>query len=227
MLTEKTRITVVDDETLVNDLLSFYFREHEDIEIINMFSSGESFITELRNNQMVPDIVLLELKIGEVNGMEVISLLKSEYPSVKIIVVSSFYKETFMGYMFKLGVNAFTPKNIPLDELISLIKEVRNNDFYFTKEQYVALKDQISSKVPKPKLSESEKLTERELEVLKLICEQRTTVEIADKLFVTKRTVEGHRSNLLLKTCTKNTVGLVIWAVQNQVININDYVTNY
>jgi DNA-binding NarL/FixJ family response regulator len=89
-------------------------------------------------------------------------------------------------------------------------------------EQIEVMRSQIATTAPAPVLSTEEALTDREVEILQLICKQFTAQQIADKLFITKRTVEGHKSNLLLKTSAKNTAGLVIYAIQKQIINIDD-----
>lgn len=216
-------IALVDDEALITDLLGNYFEQDSLISVEGVYNKGELFFKALDDQSIHPEIVLLDLKMKEMNGMEVTALLKENYPEIKIIIMSSYYKTSFMGFMLKSGVNAFIPKGTSLDKLSTIIREVSKNDFYFMKEHVEIMKQQISSKVPQPKFTEKEKLTSRELEVLNLICLQHTTQEIADKLFITVRTVEGHRSNLLLKSGVKNMAGLIIWAVQNELIDINDF----
>jgi DNA-binding NarL/FixJ family response regulator len=105
--------------------------------------------------------------------------------------------------------------------LTTAIIEVHSKGYYFLEEQVEVMRTQISSNAPSPNLTSAEALTERELEILQLICQQCTAQQIADKLFITKRTVEGHKSNLLLKTSAKNTAGLVIYAIQKKLINID------
>jgi DNA-binding NarL/FixJ family response regulator len=217
------RLTLIADEGLITDLLDNYFKNDPLISVEGIYNNGKLFFEDLNNGIIQPEIILLDLKMKEMNGMEVTSILKENFPTIKIIIMSSYYKTSFMGFMLKSGVNAFIPKGISLEKLSAIIREVSKNDFFFMKEHVEIMKQQISSKVPQPKFSEKDKLTSRELEVLNLICLQHTTQEIADKLFVTVRTVEGHRSNLLLKSGVKNMAGLIIWAVQNELIDINDF----
>jgi DNA-binding NarL/FixJ family response regulator len=127
-----------------------------------------------------------------------------------------------MGYMLKLGVNAFLPKGVEPQLLSEAVRETFTRGYFFMDEQIEVMRRQISSNVPEPALSTEESLSEREIEILKLICQQYTAQQIADKLFITKRTVEGHKSSLLLKTSAKNTAGLVIYAVQKKIIDIDD-----
>lgn len=216
------RIAIVDDEALIVMLLRDYFLKHKNILVTLTANDGSTFIESLRNAESPPDIVLLDLQMKELNGIDTATILKKEFPDLKIIVVSSYYKKTLMGYMLKLGVNAFLPKGILPEQLAEAIEEVYNKGYYFVEEQIDVMRNQISSKTPAPSFASEEELSEREIEVLKLICQQYTAPQIADKLFISPRTVEGHKSNLLLKTSARNLAGLVIYAVQKNIINIDD-----
>lgn len=216
------RIGIVDDEALIVMLLSDFFSKHERIVVELTATGGQEIIDAFRSSQSIPEILLLDLQMGEMNGIDTATILKEEYPELKIIVVSSHYKKSFMGYMLKLGVNAFLPKGIAPQLLAEAVEEVHSKGFYFMGEQIEVMRNQISSNVPVPTLTTEESLTEREVEVLKLLCMQYTAPQIAEKLFITKRTVEGHKTNLLTKTSSKNIAGLVIYAIQKQIIDIND-----
>lgn len=216
------KIGIVDDEALIVMLLSDFFSKHERIVVELTATSGSQIIDEFRAAQCIPEILLLDLQMGEMNGIEAATILKQDNPDLKIIVVSSHYKKSFMGYMLKLGVNAFLPKGIAPQLLAEAIEEVHAKGFYFMGEQIEVMRNQISSSAPAPVFKTEETLSDREVEVLRLICMEYTAQEIADKLFITKRTVEGHKSNLLTKTSTKNTAGLVIYAIQKQIIDIDD-----
>ena len=212
------KIALVDDDNLIVQLLDAYFRSNESITVIMKANDGSVFLEQLKTAPEIPDIVLLDLRMQQMDGIETTELLKEQYPSVKIIVISSHYKSSFMGYMLKTGVNAFIPKEISPDLLEQVIYAVAKTGYYFSEEHVEAMRQHISMKAPRPKLTTEEVLTSRELEILKLICQQFSTVEIAEKLFITKRTVEGHKANLLLKTGVRNTAGLVIYAIRHQII---------
>lgn len=216
------RIAIVDDEALIVMLLCDYFQKQKNISVTLTANDGSTFIESLKNVESTPDVVLLDLHMKELNGIDTATILKKEFPDMKIIVVSSYYKKSFMGYMLKLGVNAFLPKGILPEQLSKAIEEVYAKGYYFIEEQIDTMRNQISSKAPAPTFSSEEELSEREIEVLKLICQQYTAQQIADKLFISSRTVEGHKSNLLQKTSARNLAGLVIYAVQKNIINIDD-----
>jgi DNA-binding NarL/FixJ family response regulator len=219
----KISIAIVDDEALIVMLLSDYFSKHPGIEVSFTANDGTQLIDYLGETESPPDIVLLDLQMKEMNGIDTATILKKEFSDLKIIVVSSFYKKSFMGYMLKLGINAFLPKGIHPEQLVEAIEDVYTKGFYFMEEQIEVMRNQISSNAPAPSLSTEEELTDREMDVLKLICQQYTAPQIAEMLYISPRTVEGHKSNLLIKTSARNLAGLVIYAVQRNIIEIDDF----
>jgi DNA-binding NarL/FixJ family response regulator len=216
---EVIKIGVVDDEMLIVQLLDDYFRKVDTIDVILKAGNGRELIDQLEQTQIHPEIIILDLRMKEMDGIETTTYLREHYPDIRIIVMSSHYMPSFMGYMLKTGVNAFIPKEISPDFLTTVIHSVKQLGYYFSEEHIAAMRTQIAPKVPRPKLTQQAMLSEREIEILKLICQQMTSQEIADKLFIARRTVEGHKGNLLLKTATKNTAGLVIYAIQNNLID--------
>lgn len=220
----KIDIAIVDDDTLVVQLLSVFLQQENNLTIVVTANSGNSFLKKLKEVEKTPDIVLLDIRMDDGDGLETIGVLKISYPQLKIIVISSYYRASSIGYMLKLGVHAFLPKETDKEELIHIIQEVYHKDHFFTSEQVAVLREQVSHKTPKHYANTKEALSTRELEVLQLICQQFTAKEIAEKLFVTTKTIEAHKSNLLLKTGVKNTAGLIIYAVQNKLVNASDIV---
>lgn len=217
------QIALIDDDSLIVQLLTDYLNKITNFEVSITANSGNVFIEKLKI-EPTPDIVIIDLKMNDGNGLETIPVLTKSYPNLKIIALSSYYKPSFMGHLLKAGANAFLSKETDKEELVYIINEVVEKGHYFSAEQFNVLRDQISHKTIQTQLYKKEKLSPRELEVLKLICQQLTAREIADKLFVSTKTVEAHRSNLLLKTGVKNTAGLIIYATQQQLINPNDFV---
>lgn len=213
------RIAIVDDDALIVELIQSYLGQQNQIDVVLTANSGEEFLPLLNKQEVLPDVVLLDLKMKEMSGVEVTSTLKTAYPNIHVIVMSSHYKLSFMGFMLKSGVAAFIPKGISPVELLSIIQEVAEKGFFFLPEQLTILRNQISSKSPQPVLNDANALSERELEILKLICQQKTAPEIAEILFIATRTVEGHKNNLFAKTGARNVAGLVIYSVQNQLID--------
>ncbi|WP_196892233.1 response regulator transcription factor [Aureivirga marina] len=220
----KTKLGIVDDDKLIVQLLSGYFKNTERIETILVANGGNEFLEKIKSDIELPEVILLDLRMKDGDGLMVLEELKKMNSTIKIIVLTTFYKASFFGQMLKLGVHAFLPKEIDQEELVEIIETVKNQGFYFTPEQVTVMRRQVSGKIPKLQIDEKQKLTNREIEVLELLCQQLSTKEIADKLFLSVKTIESHKTNLYVKTGAKNTAGLIIYAVQNKIINPDELV---
>lgn len=216
------KIGIVDDDSLFVQLLKNYIEKDNRYEVVHTSKSGNLFLGE-RNTDFI-DILLLDLRMADGDGIEVLSALSRQESEIKIIVLSSFYRRSFMGQMLKMGAHAFLPKEIELDELLNVINAVYRNGHYFSDEQVKVMREQLSNKLPEFHAYSKDDLTEREIDVLKLVCQQMSTKEIADNLCISPKTVETHKTNLMIKTCVKNMAGLVIYAVQNHIVDANEIV---
>jgi DNA-binding NarL/FixJ family response regulator len=219
---ENITIAITDDDALIVSLLQGYLQSIEGLDVVLTANSGEEFLESLTTTAIQPQIALLDLKMAGMDGVEVTQQLKDNYPDIKVIVISSHYQKLFMGFMLKTGVAAFLPKGISPVELVNIIRTVNTQGYYFKDDQIAVLREQIPAKVPKPVLQEEELLSEREIDVLKLICQQKTAKEIGDLLYITQRTTEGHKNNLFAKTGAKNIAGLVIYAIQQGIIRVDE-----
>lgn len=217
------QLAIVDDEQLIVKLLEGFFMQQANTNVLLFAFSGEEFLEQLKTAKVLPDVILMDLRMKELDGTQVTNILKEQYPSINTIVVSSHYKESFMGHMLKMGVSAFLPKGILPDQLLEIIQIVYEKGYYFLPDQVDVMRTQITARAPKPKFTVEASFTNREKEILQLICQQHTAQEIANKLFITKRTVEGHKNRLLSKTGVKNTAGLVIYAIQNKLVDITSF----
>jgi len=215
------KLAIVDDEELIVSLLQDFLIQDQEIDISITANSGNDFLNKLKASTIKPDIVLMDMRMKDKDGIDTTIEMKKIYPEIKVISISSYYKKSFMGFMMRSGVSAFIPKSISPDALINVIHEVNKKSYYFMPEQVDIMRKQFSDKSPKPELnSQKLDLSDRENEVLKLICEENTAQEIAAKLCVSKRTIDGHRINLLAKTGAKNTAGLVMYALKNGIIDM-------
>ncbi|MFO7880886.1 MAG: response regulator [Bacteroidota bacterium] len=215
-------LAIVDDETLIVSLLKEFLDREDDLHIIHTAASGTEFLGFMKKTEQVPDIVLMDLRMKGLDGVETTIRLKEQWPDVKVISVSSYYKKSFMGYMLKSGVSAFLPKGLSPEKLVSVIREVHNKSYYFLPEQMDVMREQFAANIPKPELErQGNILSDREKEILLFICRQMTAQEIAEKLNVSKRTVDGHRNNIFLKTGVKNLAGLVLYAIKYGIIDLH------
>ena len=212
-------IALVDDEVLFVEGLSLLFSNVEHINVTTTANSSLEFLEVLEDNLETnfPDIALVDIQMKPMDGFELVEVLKDKYPDLKIIILSSHYKSNVLGHMIKLGVSAFIPKNANKELLVTAIESVNNSGVYFTQTDQEMLMKFMNSKSKKLTLNVNGELSNREIEVVKLICCEHTNQEIADQLFLSKRTVESHRQRILEKVGAKNTVGLVVYAIANKI----------
>ena len=170
--------------------------------------------------QRVPDVVLLDLQMPDVNGMDATKQLLKAYPDLKIIVISMHSTDDFIAHMLKLGVRSYLPKDVDKELLSNAIAAVVAEGYYFTDNISRAMMRGLHTPAPsKPSFQPMAiVLTPRETEVLTLICRGHSTAKIAEYLFISDRTVEGHRKNLLEKTNTTNAVSLALYAVKHRLL---------
>lgn len=211
------KIVLVDDEVLFRKGISFLLQKEKNIEVLFEASNGEELISHLNNNEAKPDIIIMDLKMPVLNGVEATKIIRKFFPEIKIIALTSYDTKAFVINMIQVGAVAYLIKNTTPKDLTNTINEVACKGFYYNENILKTIKDTIlTTKNSKINL-ETSFLSPREIEILQLICNQKTTAEIAEKLFLSPRTVEGHRNNLLLKTESRNIAGLVVYAIQNEI----------
>jgi DNA-binding NarL/FixJ family response regulator len=213
------KIILVDDEILFRKGISFLLSREKNIDIIFEAADGEELIDFLQNNlKKHPDIIIMDLKMPGINGVEATKIIHSEFPKLKIIALTSYNSKSFIANMIDVGAVSYLIKNATPLELITTINEVALKGFYYTDDVMKIIQEDVLTSKKTKSIFDNNFLTTRERDVLKLICSQKSTIEIAEDLFISPRTVEGHRNNLLLKTESRNIAGLVVYAVQNEII---------
>ncbi len=218
-MNEMIKIALVDDETLLVEGFSIMFSNIKNIQVVKTANNGLGFLYALEESSEsdFPDIVLVDIQMKPMDGFELVEILREKYPNLKIIILSSHYKSNVFGHMIKLGVSAFIPKNATKKLLIEAIDSVYHYGVYFTQTDQEMLAKYMSSRSKKVRFNSHDLLSKRENEILKLICLEYTNQEIGSKLFISKRTVENHRHKILEKIGAKNTVGLVVYAIANDI----------
>jgi DNA-binding NarL/FixJ family response regulator len=182
------------------------------IDIIGEASNGKEFLEILDRHK--PDLVIMDINMPIMNGIDATQKAMAKYPDLKVLVLSMYGDENYYNTMINLGVQGFILKESDYNELERAISALVNNNHYFSQQlllNIIRKKDDNNSGV---------KLTQRESQVLKLICQGFSNAEIADKLFLSVRTVEKHRAELLARTSSPNSVSLVMYAVRNRLVEI-------
>ncbi len=214
------KIAIADDEALFRKGMKLILDAYENLEVILEAENGKDLIRKLQLAETSPDVLLLDLKMPEMNGIEAAKIVREHYPDIKIIVLSTHFSRAFVINMIEIGAASYLPKNSEPEEVIETIQAVSAKGFHYNNEVLGIIRENMVSKT-KSKAQFTHDLTEREKEILQLICEQNTTPEIAKKLFISPRTVDGHRNNLLSKLNCKNIAGLVVFALQNKVVDVS------
>jgi len=210
------KITLVDDHTLFRNGLKTLLNSNKGFKVFSEATNGKEFIDDLTNG--VPDIVLMDINMPVMDGIEATEIALSKFPDIKIIALSMFGEEEYYYKMINAGVKGFILKNSEIGEVIEAINQVMAGNSYFSQELlYNVIKNFKTHKEP---VDETAQLSKRELQVLEEICKGLSNQEIADNLFISKRTVDKHRANLLSKTNSKNTANLIMYAIKNKLITI-------
>jgi DNA-binding NarL/FixJ family response regulator len=219
----KIKIVLVEDQRLFRDGMLSLLKDVEDFEMMGVMENGKIFLDKLATYPVKPDIVLLDLNMPEMNGVEVSKVLQRKYPDIKVIILTVYDQERFINKMVEAGASSYLVKNCDLEEVIHSIRTVYKSDFYFNDNVIKAMRNASKSKgnITQNNGNVQIELTDREKLILQLICKELTNSEIAEKLQLSTRTVDGHRNNILAKTGCRNTAGLVLYAVNNGIFESN------
>ena len=217
---KKLRIYIVDDHKLFREGLKLLLSTQDFVHQIYEASSGRDFIENL--SFVDCDLVLMDIEMPEMNGIEATEQALRIRPDLKVIVLSMYGDEQYYYKMVDVGVKGFVLKNSGIEKVIAAIRAVAAGENYFSEELLVNILNNMrdgGQHKPEPETPDNE-ISERELEILYHVCLGLSNQEIADKLFISKRTVDKHRANLLSKTGCRNTAALVMYAIKNKMINI-------
>jgi len=209
------RIFLVDDHRIFRESLSLLLTQEKVGHIIAEASNGKEFLEKLDQN--LPDLVFMDILMPVMDGMEATKIAIEKYPDLKIIALTSSDDEKYYHRMVSSGVKGFILKNSGILEVEQAINEIMQGGCWFSNE----ILRKIIAKVGKkdPELEENQ-LTKRETEVLVLICKGFQNEQIADELHISYETVRSHKSNLLAKTKSQNLASLILYAIKNRVIEI-------
>jgi DNA-binding NarL/FixJ family response regulator len=213
---KKIKITIADDYKIFREGLKISLAADSDFEFLHEADNGEDLISNIEKDR--PDVILMDLKMPIMDGMEATQIIRKKYNDIKILVVSMYEEDKFIIHLMEIGANCYLLKNSEPDEIRKAIHAVTENGYYFNDLVNKALlKKLVIKNNIKPSFNENIELTERELEVLKLICEEKTAAEIAKIIFLSPRSVEGIRQRLIEKIGVRNTAGLVLFAAKNNI----------
>jgi len=212
---EKTRIIIADDHQLFRNGLKILLTAFPEFEVVGEASNGEEFLLLIKSTPA--DVVLMDINMPEMDGIEATKRAMKTHDNMDIIALSMYGEEEYYYKMVDAGAKGFLLKDSDILEVKEAILTVKNGGSYFSQELLRCVSPQIKRCEQENK---SANLSKREKEILLKICEGFSNPEIAESLFISKRTVDKHRANLLGKTNSKNTASLILFAIKNKLIEI-------
>jgi len=213
------RIILADDHEIFRDGFAGLLKRQDEIQLVGEAGDGKELITIAE--KLKPDVILTDIKMPNMDGIEATKILTQRFPQVYVIALSMFNDDHLVIDMMEAGAKGYLLKNAHKTEIIEAIKAVNNREMYYCKQtsnkliQMLAKSKAISYNEPvRPQF------THKELEIIKLICEQASNKEISDQLCLSIRTIEGYRNKIQEKMMARNTVGIVVYAIKNGIYKV-------
>jgi DNA-binding NarL/FixJ family response regulator len=212
------KVAIADDHKIFRKGVILSLRPYTNIKFVLEAENGDELLKGIPETE--PDVILMDLRMPGKDGIEATKIISKQYPDIKIVVLTMYEDERFVYHMMENGANGYLLKNSEPDEIRRSIYAVHENGYYFNDLVNKALlKKLVLKNNLKPSFNQNVELTERELEVLKLICEEKTAAEIAKEIYLSPRSVEGIRQRLIEKVGVRNSAGLVMFAVKNGLVD--------
>jgi DNA-binding NarL/FixJ family response regulator len=213
-------LAIADDHKIFRNGLKATLEDCPDFKLLIEASNGKELIGLLADHK--PDVILMDIKMPEMDGMQTTAYVHQHFKDIKVLALSMHNEDKYIVDMMKAGASGYLLKNAEPEEIIDAIATVHNKGFYFNEHLSVTLIKQLvgPGSYADGTGQQTVDLNDREIEVLRLVCQEYSNQEIADKIFLSVRTVEGYRARLFEKTGSKNLVGLVIFAIKRGIISV-------
>lgn len=209
------KIIVADDHQMFIDGISSILSGVEEIQIVAQAINGTEVLDVLQKYET--DVILLDINMPKMNGLDTLRKLRKDFPEVQVLMLTMYNTREYISQVIGAGAKGYILKNTGKEELLLAINTVYKGETYFSKE----ITDTVMQSIRNQKTisDEQAQLSKREIEIIKLIAQENTTKEIAQKLFISVNTVETHRKNILSKLNVKNSAGVIKYALQNGILN--------
>lgn len=222
MSKKKINVFLVDDHQIVRDGIKSLLLDSSEISIAGEALNGKELMEKIENAR--PDVILMDISLPDISGIELTKQITQQFPEIKIVILSMYTQEEFITNSIASGAKGYLPKNTTQQELLNAIITVYNGKEYYNDTVSKIILENYISTVRKSKEAEEgkdeENLSVREKQILKLYVEGMTNQQIADKLFISIRTVESHKNHIMQKLGVKSTVELVKYAIRNNISEV-------
>ena len=214
------RVALVDDHTLFRNGLKMLLSTHADVEVVLESGSGEEFLAQVERVQ--PDVVFMDYAMPGMSGAQTTERALRMCPEMKIISLTMFADNAYYSQMVASGAKGFLLKDSEFDEVVEAVETVAAGGSYFNESLLQSLSQslRLTGNGAADSIAEADRLSEREIEILVGICRGESTQEIADRLYISKRTVDKDRANILEKSGCKNTASLVVYAIRHGLVEV-------
>jgi DNA-binding NarL/FixJ family response regulator len=214
----KTKILLVDDHKILREGICSLIREYDDIEVIGEAADGNTALQMVK--QLLPDLVIMDISMPDMNGIDATRMIRNEHPDIKIIALSMHHDKQFVSEIFRAGASGYLIKDSAFDELDHAIRIVMSGKTYINPQIASLVVESLVSQSSTPTTQSFSLLTEREREVLQLIAEGRSTKQIAYDLRVSSKTVESHRRQVMGKLNIRSVAELTKFAIREGLTSI-------
>ncbi len=213
----KKTIAVVDDHSLFREGLVSLLKEYDEFEVVLQASNGKELMDGLKKEK--PQVILLDIEMPIMDGIEATVQIKKKYPNIKVIILTMHNEEGLVFDLMGRGANGFLPKDKSVEFVIDAIYAVLEKGYYYNDAVAKAVIEGVRNNTTIKKSFYQSPLSGREIEIIKLICKQHTSKEIGEILNLSNRTIEAHKYNILTKTKSTNTAGVVLYAIEHHLLD--------
>ena len=214
------KVLLADDHKIVRDGIKLMLDSQAGIDVVAEAGNGNEVLDKLQDNYI--DIVVMDINMPEMDGITATKKIKEEFPDTKVLALTMSNDDLHIRQMIQAGASGYIMKSAGRSDLKDAIMTIMDGKHYFSDEATNSIMMDLVKGKGKPSSPDLVHITDRELEILELIIKEYTTQEIAEKLFISSRTVDAHRRNLLQKTGARNTAGLVKYAFKHNIISPKD-----
>lgn len=214
----KIKIAITDDHKLFRDGMAALLKSYEELSVGIVACNGAELFDEILRRKRPIDVLILDVEMPIMDGFEVLKKLRAIHSDIKPLILTMHSEDELIYSLVELGAKGFLPKSADIEQVVDAIYSLHNNELYFNDDISKRVLKKLVKKEHIKRIDINKALTDREMEIIRLICHEFTTKEIAEKLFLSERTIENHKQTIFDKTRSKNSAGLAVYAMRTGIV---------